>query len=181
MLNTGTCPILTRYITDLYSAAPDEWSSKIDTDDIYNVPIDEAYVSKRMFLCVDSCVRQLLPHVLSKKPQQLARYTKLFQGIEVVDLDSLILAHDTLQKLYVRLNNLTIRGPKAVRPFWLFVDGVAHAVQWTIEAAMCGSSVIGPMTVNVLDTMAEEFGWEEMFPYANQILNNLTKIQYFVN
>lgn len=175
----GTCPILSRYATDLYNTLPDELATRVEVEDLHEVPIDDQFIAKRMFLCVDFCVRTLLPLVMNKP--ELEKIGSTLRNQHIHDMDALIETHQYLQKVYKKLNSLISRGPKASRAYWLFAENTAHSVQWVIEAAMYGTAVIGPMTANVIDTMAEELSWEVMFPYANTLLSDMRKIQFFIN
>jgi hypothetical protein len=185
-MNTGICPILSRYVTDLYLTLPEEFSDQIkaqETDDMWNVSVDPVYIDKRMYLCADTVTRVLLPIILDAV-EPLKGFSQRFRDAkEIIGVDYMT-AHQELVDEAFDLLQATLEKsdlPESTQDELAWMQDVLFATRWVIEAALCGSAVIGPLTVNFLDILSEAQGWKEVIPHALTLMERMRKIEKLVN
>jgi len=185
-MNTGICPILSRYVTDLYITVPEEFSDQIkaqETGDMWNVNVDPVYIDKRMYLCADTVTRVLLPRVLDSV-EPLKEFSQRFRDAkEIIGVDYMAAHHELIDEAFDLLQTILEQDdlPESTQDELAWMQDVLFAARWVIEAALCGSAVIGPLTVNFLDILSEAQGWNAVVPHALTLMGRMRKIEQLVN
>jgi hypothetical protein len=145
------------------------------------ISLDDFFVERRIILCVNYSCRVLLPLIFDAEPfQETAK--ALRDQPEIFDPEGMADAFEAIKSLYGKIEAVLQEGiGDTDRARWELAEDVLNAVRWVIEAGLQNSTVVGPLTVNVMDLLSGWFGWDGLIAYADALFEELLNVHLRFN